>query len=167
MDNSIMGKDNPKLRKNGGNGTAAGNLLRGLLKVGKKISPQLGAVIDAFTGEESYTSIESQLAEEGFDHNELQFLLGELNKDKQEFIEITKRWESDNKSDSWLPKNIRPLTLALYNLATIAFIYMDSKYPGFIVKEMWITLLITNTGMINTAYFGSKYLEKRDNKKYR
>jgi hypothetical protein len=26
--------------------------------------------------------------------------------------EITKRWESDNNQDSWLPKNIRPLVLA-------------------------------------------------------
>ena len=162
-----MGKDNPKLRKNGGPGTTVGNLLRGLLKIGKKVSPQLGSLIDTFTGEESYTSIESQLAKEGFDDNELTFLLGELDKDKSENIEITKRWESDNKTDSWLPKNIRPLTLALYNIATIVFIYMDSKYPDFNVKEMWITLLIGNTGMINTAYFGSKYLEKRDNKKYK
>mgnify|MGYP003646100434 FL=1 len=162
-----MGKDNPKLRKNGGKGTFMGNLLRGIVGIGKTVSPQLKSLLDAFTGEESYTSIESQLAKEGFDDNELTFLLGELEKDKQESIEITKRWESDNRTDSWLPKNIRPLTLALYNIATIVFIYMDSKYPEFNVKEMWITLLIGNTGMINTAYFGSKYLEKRDNKKYK
>ena len=158
---------NPKLKKNGGPGTTTGNLLRGLLKIGKKVSPQLGSLIDAFTGEESFDSIASQLAKEGFNDNELTFLLGELDKDKQELIEITKRWESDNSSDSWLPRNVRPLTLVLYNVATIVFIYMDSKYPTFNVKEMWITLLIGNTGMINTAYFGSKYLEKRDNKKYK
>lgn len=162
-----MENDNPKLKKNGGPGTTAGNLLRGLLKIGKKVSPQLGSLIEAFTGEESFQSIESQLAKEGFDDNELIFLLGELDKDKQELIEITKRWESDNSSDSWLPRNTRPLTLILYNLSTIVFIYIDSKYPDFNVKEMWITLLIGNTGMINTAYFGSKYLEKRDNKKYK
>ena len=162
-----MGKDNPKLRKNGGPGTTAGNLLRGLLKIGKKVSPQLGSLIEAFTGQESFDSIASQLAEEGFNDNELKFLLAELEKDKQELIEITKRWESDNSSDSWLPRNVRPLTLVLYNVSTLIFIYMDSKYPTFNVKEMWITLLIGNTGMINTAYFGSKYLEKRDNKKYK
>ena len=162
-----MGKDNPKRRSNGGPGTTTGNLLRGLLKIGKKVSPQLGSLIEAFTGQESFDSIASQLAKEGFNPNELKFLLAELDKDKQELIEITKRWESDNSSDSWLPRNVRPLTLVLYNVATIVFIYMDSKYPTFNVKEMWITLLITNTGMINTAYFGSKYLEKRDNKKYK
>ena len=163
-----MGKDNPKLRKNGGKGTFMGNLLRGIIGIGKTVSPQLKSLLDAFDGkEEDVESIASQLAKEGFDDNELKFLLSELDKDKQELIEITKRWESDNITGSWLPRNVRPLTLSLYNIATIAFIYMDSRYPDFNVKEMWITLLITNTGMINTAYFGSRYLEKRDNKKYK
>jgi len=159
-------EDNPNLRKNGGKGTLFGNLLRGLLSVGKTISPQLGALIDGFQGGET-DSIQSQLAEEGFDDNELKFLLGELGKDKTEMEEVTKRWEADMSSDSWLSKNVRPATLWLYNISIIILVCLDSYVNNFEVKSMWMTILLTNSGMINTAYFGSRYLEKRDTKKYK
>ncbi len=158
---------NPKLRKNGGDGSLGGNILRGLLSIGKAVSPQLKGLINNITGDEDLTSIASQLAKEGFDDNELKFLLAELDKDKAELEEVTRRWESDNNSGSWLAKNVRPLTLVLYNVATIAFIYMDSSSATFEVQNMWINLLIGNTSTINVAYFGSKYMEKRDNKKYK
>lgn len=159
--------DNPKLKKNGGPGTKVGNFLRGLVSVGKTISPKLKSIIDAFEGEEDFESIESQLAKEGFDDNELQFLLEELSKDKVELQEITKRWVSDNDSDSWLAKNVRPATLVLYNVAVIAFIALDSWVSDFTVKDIWLNILISNSGIVNTAYFGSRYLEKRDKKKYK
>jgi hypothetical protein len=158
--------DNPKLRKNGGKGTLMGNLMRGVLKLGKTVSPTLSTLIGAVTGVKDFQSIEHQLAEEGFNDNELKFLLAELDKDKTELIEITKRWESDNKSGSWLSKNVRPMTLMIYNIALLLFIYCDSYVEGFDVKSMWINILLSNTGIINTAYFGSRYLEKRDSKKY-
>ena len=159
--------DNPKLKKNGGPGTKFGNLFRGMLELGKTISPQLRAVIDTVSGVESFTSIESQLAKEGFDEHELKFLLAELDKDKQELIEVTKRWEADMNSDSWLAKNVRPFSLALYNVGIFTLVILDSSIKEFNVDPMWITILLTNSGMINTAYFGSRYLEKRDKKKYR
>tara|TARA_R110002073_G_scaffold148366_4_gene301507 strand:+ start:12777 stop:13265 length:489 start_codon:yes stop_codon:yes gene_type:complete len=159
---------NPKLRKNGGKGTLVGNLLRGIVSIGKTVSPQLKSLLDVFDGgEASSSSITSQLAKEGFDENELKFLLGEFDRDKSEMEEITKRWEADTLSGSWLSRNVRPITLVLYNVTTLLFIYMDSKYPDFNVKNMWINLLIGNTSTINVAYFGSKYMEKRDAKKYK
>jgi hypothetical protein len=159
--------DNPKLRKNGGKGTKMGNLLRGLVDVGKVISPQLKSLIDNVAGVNDFGSIESQLAKEGFDENELKFLLAELDKDKQELIEITKRWISDNESGSWLARNVRPASLALYNVGIFSLIIMDSWISGFAVDPQWITILLTNSGLINTAYFGSRYLEKRDTKKFK
>lgn len=160
---------NPKLIKNGGKGTFVGNLLRGIVNVGKTVSPQLKSLLEAFTGsDDDFKNITSQLAKEGFDENELKFLLAELDKDKRELIEITKRWESDNESDSWLAKNVRPATLVLYNVAAILFIIVDSYTPfQFEVEAMWLNILISNTGIVNTAYFGSRYLEKRDGKKYK
>ena len=158
---------NPNLRKNGGDGSLGGNILRGLLSIGKAVSPQLKSLINNITGEEDLTSIASQLSKEGFDDNELEFLLGEIDKDKQELVEITKRWESDNNSGSWLARNVRPLTLVLYNVSTLLFIYMDSSSETFEVQNMWINLLIGNTSTINVAYFGSRYMEKRDAKKYK
>ena len=160
--------DNPKLRKNGGKGTFVGNLLRGIIGIGKQVSPQLKSILDAFDGSDKLSdSITSQLAKEGFDENELKFLLGEFDRDKQEMTEITKRWEADTLSGSWLSRNVRPMTLVLYNLATLLFIYMDSSDTTFSVQNMWINLLIGNTSTINVAYFGSRYMEKRDSKKYK
>ena len=160
--------DNPKLRKNGGKGTFVGNLLRGIIGIGKTVSPQLKSILDAFDGSDKLSdSITSQLAKEGFDENELKFLLGEFDRDKQEMTEITKRWEADTSSGSWLSRNVRPMTLVLYNVATLLFIYMDSSDPTFNVQSMWINLLIGNTSTINVAYFGSRYMEKRDSKKYK
>ncbi len=158
---------NPKLRKNGGKGTAVGNLLRGIVDIGKVVSPQFKSIIDKVTGVEDFDSIESQLAKEGFDNNELQFLLAELDKDKQELVEVTLRWEADMNSGSWMAKNVRPFSLFLYNIGLFVLVIMDSWVTGFNVDSQWITILLTNSGMINTAYFGSRYLEKRDTKKYK
>jgi hypothetical protein len=160
--------DNPKLKKNGGKGTFVGNLLRGIIDIGKKVSPQLKTILDAFDGSDELSeSVVSQLAKEGFDENELKFLLGEFDRDKSEMEEITKRWQADTLSGSWLSRNVRPMTLVLYNVATLLFIYMDSSDTTFNVQNMWINLLIGNTSTINVAYFGSKYMEKRDAKKYK
>ena len=126
------------------------------------------SILDAFDGSDKLSdSITSQLAKEGFDENELKFLLGEFDRDKQEMTEITKRWEADTSSGSWLSRNVRPMTLVLYNVATLLFIYLDSSNASFDVQNMWINLLIGNTSTINVAYFGSRYMEKRDSKKYK
>ena len=157
---------NPKHRKNGGKGTFFGNLLRGIVNVGKSVSPQLKSLIEAFDGG-STDSIEQQLAKEGFDDNELKYLLEQLNQDNIELQEVTKRWESDMNSDSWLSKNVRPITLVMYNVATLGFILLDSYVEGFDVANQWINILLANTGIINGAYFGSRYYEKRDKLKYK
>lgn len=163
-----MENENPKLIKNGGNGTIAGNILRGIVKVGKNVSPQLKTIIETVQGITGLNDIQDQLVKEDFDENELAYLLAQLDKDKQGLMEITKRWESDMNSVSWMAKNVRPWTLVLYNVAVITMIILDSYVPiEFEVKSMWINILISNTGIVNTAYFGSRYLEKRDEKKYK
>lgn len=37
--------------------------------------------------------------------------LAQIQADMAEQAEVSKRWEADMKSDSWLSKNIRPMTL--------------------------------------------------------
>ena len=37
-------------------------------------------------------------------------------------VEVSQRWKADMNSDSWLSKNIRPLTLAFLVIATILLI---------------------------------------------
>ena len=80
--------------------------------------------------------------------------------DAQEFSEISKRWDSDMQSDSWLSKNVRPITLIYLTLATTIYIVLDSLQIDFKIDEAWIELLKTLLVTIYVAYFGSRGFEK-------
>ena len=71
---------------------------------------------------------------------------------------ITDRWEADMASDSWLSKNIRPMSLIAIFLGYFLFAMMSAfKYNA---NESYVTLL-GNWGMlVFGAYFGSRTVEK-------
>ena len=73
---------------------------------------------------------------------------------------ITSRWEADLKSDSWLSKNVRPMTLIFLIVCTMLLIFIDAGAINFNVKDSYVDLLqlvlITEIG----AYFGGRSLEK-------
>jgi hypothetical protein len=78
---------------------------------------------------------------------------------KIDLNEVTKRWEHDSKSDSWLPKNIRPLMLAYTMFVVSLFCTLDST-DAILVKDHWVSLF---SGLLMTmiiAYFGSRGAEK-------
>jgi len=78
-----------------------------------------------------------------------------------EMQEISKRWQSDMKSDSWLSKNTRPMSLIFLTVMTISFIWVDSHgFIDFTVEQEWISLLKTLTTTVYIAYFGSRGAEK-------
>ena len=84
-----------------------------------------------------------------------------LEQDIVEAQEVSKRWESDMSSDSWLSKNTRPMSLIFLTIMTVAFIWVDSHgYIDFTVEEQWINLLKTLTTTVYVAYFGSRGAEK-------
>ena len=71
---------------------------------------------------------------------------------------VTDRWTADMNSDSWLSKNIRPLSL----IAILGgyFIFAMMSAFGYNANESYVTLL-GNWGMlVFGAYFGSRSLEK-------
>ena len=83
-----------------------------------------------------------------------------LEMDSQEIQEVSKRWDSDMQSDSWLSKNVRPITLIYLTLATTIYIVLDSLQIDFKIDEAWIELLKTLLVTIYVAYFGSRGFEK-------
>jgi hypothetical protein len=83
-----------------------------------------------------------------------------LEMDAQEIQEVSKRWQSDMTSDSWLSKNVRPLTLIYLTLATTIYIVLDSLDISFKIDNAWIELLKTLLVTIYVAYFGSRGFEK-------
>ena len=83
-----------------------------------------------------------------------------LEMDSQEIQEVSKRWDSDMQSDSWLSKNVRTITLIYLTLATTIYIVLDSLQIDFKIDEAWIELLKTLLVTIYVAYFGSRGFEK-------
>ena len=83
-----------------------------------------------------------------------------LELDMVELQEVSKRWESDMKSDSWMSKNTRPMTLIYLTVVTTLYIVLDSLDIAFDIDESWVELLKTLLVTIYVAYFGSRGFEK-------
>ena len=77
-----------------------------------------------------------------------------------EIQEISKRWDSDMSSDSWLSKNTRPLTLIFLTVSMVLLILLDSFNIDFKVGNDWIDLLKSLLITVYIAYFGSRGVEK-------
>jgi len=76
-----------------------------------------------------------------------------LEMDNNELVEITKRWESDNKSDSSLAKNVRPLSLIFLTISLIVFILLDGFDINFGVDSGWIDLIKSLLITVYLSYF--------------
>jgi len=83
-----------------------------------------------------------------------------LEQDMTEMRQVTKRWESDMKSDSYLSKNTRPMTLIFLTISLVIFILLDSSELIFTIDEAWVDLLKSLLITVYVAYFGSRGVEK-------
>jgi uncharacterized membrane protein (DUF106 family) len=84
--------------------------------------------------------------------------LAQIQADTAEQEELTKRQQADMASDSWLSKNIRPMTL-IFILAAYFLFAMMSAY-GYDANEAYVTLLGQWGMLIMSFYFGGRTLEK-------
>ena len=84
--------------------------------------------------------------------------LAELHADETEMQEITKRQQADMASDSWLAKNIRPLTLIFILAAYFFFAFMSML--DMETKQAYVELLGQWGMLIMSFYFGGRTLEK-------
>jgi len=71
---------------------------------------------------------------------------------------VTGRWTADMSSDSFLSKNIRPMTL-IYLLAAYTLFALLDGY-GYKIAEAYVTLLGQWGMLVMTAYFGGRTVEK-------
>ena len=74
--------------------------------------------------------------------------------------QITSRWESDMKSDSWLSKNVRPMVLVFLVVSTVLMIFIDAGTINFVVEDKWTDLLQLVLITVIGAYLGGRSLEK-------
>lgn len=125
-------------------------LLKKLFNSGaKELVESVGNAIDKIhTSAEEKELIKAEIEKHIFDYEE---------KIQQE---VTKRWESDNKSDNVLAKSVRPISLLFLLFILTIFTLVDFSYIDLDIKDSWIDLwrllAITAFG----AYFGGRSYEK-------
>jgi uncharacterized membrane protein (DUF106 family) len=84
--------------------------------------------------------------------------LAEIQADTAEAQELTKRQQADMSSDSWLSKNIRPMTLIFILVFYVIFAMMSAG--GVDTNQKYVELLGQWGMLIMSFYFGGRTLEK-------
>lgn len=84
--------------------------------------------------------------------------LAKMQADIAEAQEVTKRWEADMSSDSWLSKNIRPMALIAIFGAYFLFAMMSAF--GYDANQNYVQLLGQWGQIVFLAYFGGRTAEK-------
>jgi hypothetical protein len=148
---------NPKLRKNGGKGTFFGNLWRGVVK---NNIPLGETIVEAIDGGNPIEVIKAITKDKDIPAKDKETMLADLQQDVIEMQEVTKRWQSDMSSNSWLASNIRPLSLAFLTLSLFIYIILDSSLEAFKIDDEWISLLGNLLMLVYGGYFGARTLEK-------
>ena len=147
--------NNPNNRKNGGEGTFVGKIIRGIVGV----SPDLLNILGTVTGVDGLNRLGDAIrGNVNIPQNDKDLLLAEIDKDievakeisKRE-IEITKRWEVDMKFGSQLTRNIRPLVVLNFTIL-IDFLLISSQY-GRPLAEAYLPLVMTMGITVIGGYF--------------
>jgi hypothetical protein len=84
--------------------------------------------------------------------------LAKMQADIQEQQEVTRRWQADMSSDSWLSKNIRPMTLLIILGGYFTFALMSAF--DLETHKQYVELLGNWGIIVMTAYFGGRTVEK-------
>lgn len=122
-----------------------------LLTIGTKLIDRL--VPDPETKAKAQLEL-AQMAQSG----ELAKMSSEAELDKAEITGVSERWQADMNSDSWLSKNVRPMTLVYLLTAYLLLAVLDGF--GFRISESYVTLLGQWGMLVMSAYFGGRTLEK-------
>jgi hypothetical protein len=125
--------------------------LAGLLEIGGKLIEKL--VPDPAAKAKAQLDL-AALAQNG----ELAAMANETKLFETDQNNITDRWKADMASDSWLSKNIRPLSLVAIFFAYVVFALMSAF--GLAVNEDYVELLGQWGIIIFGAYFTSRGAEK-------
>ena len=110
---------------------------------------EVGDVIDKLTTtEEERLEVKKQI----------QQILEDADSKAQE--EVSKRWEADMKSDSFLSKNIRPMVLIYLTVIFTVCAFFDGNVGEFIIAEEYIPIFQTLLVTVYGAYFVGRTWEK-------
>ena len=147
-----------------------------LLNLLKGVAPALATAVAGPLGAAAITAISSKLgvsdsveevakaiagdpaAQQKLKELELEFTKVAADAIKNEDNNVTGRWNADMASDSWLSKNIRPMSLVAIFIGYFLFAMMSAF--GLNANEAYVTLLGQWGMLIMGAYFGGRTVEK-------
>jgi len=75
-------------------------------------------------------------------------------------LEVSKRWEADMKSDSFLSKNIRPIILIYLTVIFTSLAFFDGNIGEFGLAKEYIPIFQTLLVTVYGAYFVGRTWEK-------
>jgi hypothetical protein len=125
--------------------------LAALLDVGGKLIDKL------IPDPEAKARAQAELAKMAQD-GELAKMANETELYKTEQNNLTDRMKADMASDSWLSKNIRPLTLVYILIAYFALAVLDASVLD--IADSFVELLGQWGMLVMSFYFGGRTLEK-------
>ena len=125
--------------------------LAGLLEIGGKLVDKL--IPDPEAKARAQLEL-TKLAQDG----ELAKIANETDLYKTEQNNLTDRMKADMASDSWLSKNIRPMTLVAIFVGYFLFALMSAF--NYDANEAYVTLLGQWGMLVMSFYFGGRTLEK-------
>lgn len=126
-------------------------ILESLLGIGGKLIEKL--IPDPTAKAEAQLKL-AQMAQDG----ELAKMANDTELFKTEQNNLTNRHTADMASDSWLSKNIRPMTLVAIFTGYFTFGIMDAN--GVKANETYVQLLGQWGMLVMSFYFGGRTLEK-------
>jgi hypothetical protein len=152
-------KDNPNLRKNGGEGTNVGNALRWLAAQGKEFAPELLEMAATVTGISSLNKLGDAIrGDDKLDPLDKELLLKEMEYDMVEMVEVTKRLGMDN--EYAITRLVRPVTYGAMFIMFLSMVFLDGNIGDFQIDKAYIPVIQTLFGTMTVFYFGSRGIEK-------
>jgi len=113
------------------------------------IIKEVGNVIDKLT-----TTKEEKLEAQRL----IQEILEKADSEAQE--QVSRRWEADMKSDSFLSKNIRPMVLIFLTIVFSILAFFDGNIGEFKVTEEYVPIFQVLLMTVYGAYFVGRTWEK-------
>lgn len=151
--------DNPKLKKNGGQGTNVGNAIRFLVKQGKVIAPDILELAGSITGIKKLNTLgEAIRGDKNITPEDKQILLQEMENDMVEMVEITKRLQID--SEHAITRMIRPVSYAAMFVLFMFVMLLDGNLGTFTIDKAYVPVIQSLFGTMTIFYFGSRGAEK-------
>jgi len=128
----------------------------------KKIAPDVVQAVGSLTGVEALKKASELMRSPEYDNKResVDLLLEQIDYEIALESNITERHKNDMVSDSWLSKNIRPMSLIFLTVFFALIVVIDSSSVNFNVKIGYLELLGSLIIMVYGFYFVGREVQK-------